>query len=135
MTTKSDFNKRRRLKVLAQQAGHGLINFFASGGLGAVVEAAMEPEVELEEIQPIHAEPLMREAGGKLPRLVVSDHAIHLRGEHGGVLQGIAASEGEQFVVRRPAPQKIRKATGKFETIEPAMPSLGRRLAQIKEAR
>ena len=50
-------------EVLAQQAGEGLIHLLARGGLGAVVEGAVEPEIELEKIEPVHAEPLMREAG------------------------------------------------------------------------
>src|SRR5205085_2141852 len=71
----------------------------------------------------------------KLMRSFIREHAVHLRDEYGGLLQGIAGGQSQEFIVRRCAPQEVCQARGKFKAIEPPMPSVGRRLVKIQETR
>ena len=72
---------------MAQDMVDGLIDFFAGGGLGGVVEILMQLGVELEEIEALQAKPLMRDPGYEGGRFRVGDQAVNLRAQDGGLVQ------------------------------------------------
>ena len=55
-----------------------MIDFLAGGGAGALVELAVQRGIELEEIEALHVEPLVKEAGDEFVGAGIRDEAIDL---------------------------------------------------------
>ena len=65
----------------AKEVGKGLVNFLPRCGAGALVEVAIEPGVELEEVESLHVEPLVEEAGDKFVGTRIGNKSIDLTPE------------------------------------------------------
>ena len=61
-----------------QQVENRLVNFFPRCRSRAFIEFAMSGDIELEEIQSLHVQPLMSETGNEVVRSRVVNQAIHL---------------------------------------------------------
>ena len=119
---------------MAQDVVDGLIDLIAGGGFGAVVEILVQLGIELEEIQAVQAEPLIRESGHESGRLRVGDQAVDLRAQDGGLVQGVFFGEAEKLGVRRRAPEEVGQPGGEFEVVETAALFFCARFLQIEEA-
>ena len=53
---------------IAKQVGEGLIDLPAGSGAGAFVEIAVQRGIELKEVESLHVEPLVDEAGDEFIR-------------------------------------------------------------------
>ena len=86
--------------------------------LGGKIKIGIELVVELEEIEPVEAEPLVGESGHKLARPCVGKHPVHLGRAARRLLQIPRPRRLEQGVVRRTAPEEVRKTRCQFEIVE-----------------
>ena len=79
----------------AQEVGEGFVNLPTSRGTYALVEFSMKLGIELEEVQPLHVQPLMYKAGNELIGTRIVQQAAHLLAQSCGFVQGVLFSEGE----------------------------------------
>ena len=57
----------------------GLVDFFSRCRPCTFIELAMQPDIILEEIQPLHIQPLMGDTGNEVVRFRILNQAGHLR--------------------------------------------------------
>ena len=69
--------------------------FIPSNSEFLLVEFRMKLGIELEEVQPLHVQPLMHKAGNKLIGTRIGQQAAHLLAQSCGFVQGVLFSEGE----------------------------------------
>ena len=95
-----------------------MIHFLAGGGTGAFVKFAVQRGIELEEIEALHVEPLVKEASDKLVGAGVGDQAIDLLAENVRIGELSVAGEVEQLAVRGSTPKEVGKTHGEFPVSE-----------------
>ena len=118
---------------ITQEVGEGFIDLPTSGGANALVKFSMQLGIELEEVQSLHVQPLMHEAGNELIGTRIGQEAAHLSAQRCGFAQGILFSEGKQLRIRRSAPEKVGQPHGQLTIGQRAALLAVTRFVQVEE--
>ena len=95
----------------------------------------MEIDIELEEVESLHVQPLMDEAGHEVIRTRISNQPVNLLPKHFWKMQFVLFCELEQFCIRRSAPEEVGKPHGEFAIVELASFGFVTRFEEIEESR
>ncbi len=80
-----------------------------------VVEAGKERPVGISGVDVAHLQPLANEVAHEPGRAPVSQQALYLRGQHGGLAQGAGRRDIDQLVIRKTPPEKKRQPRRELE--------------------
>ena len=112
--------------VFADDAVEEQLGFAAHGLQQIAVEVGIEEQIRLRVVQVAQIQPLPGETGGQRVGAWIGEHALHLLLQHRLVRQLTLTGQVQKLLIRRAAPQKVRKPRRQFQIADAVIRSRAR---------